>query len=132
MLHHISVGVSDLTRSATFYDAVLTQLGYIRAFEDIRPGEQHQAIGYGLELDKDKFTIKERHSGDLAPGKGFHLAFAAPSIDAVNEWHAAGLANGGTDQGSPKFWDDFGPGYYAAYLTDPDGWQIEAVFKETR
>ena len=129
MLHHINIGVADLARSAAFYDAVLAPLGYIRAFEDIRPGEKHQAIGYGLEPDKDKFAIKERHSGPLAPGKGFHLAFAAPSIEAVNAWHAAGLELGATDKGAPKFWDEFGDGYYAAYLIDPDGWQIEAVFK---
>ncbi len=130
MLHHISVGVSNIVKSGEFYDAILEPLGYIRAFEDLRPGEQHQAIGYGLEPDKDKFTIKERDSGDLAAGKGFHLAFAAPSIEAVIQWHARGLQLGATDRGSPKFWDEFGPNYYAAYLIDPDGWQIEAVFKQ--
>ena len=62
-------------------------------------------------------------------GPGFHLAFAAPSKQAVDQWHAYGLAHGAVDRGAPKIWDDFGPHYYAAYLTDPDGWQLEAVFK---
>ncbi|MFM1796178.1 MAG: hypothetical protein RLZZ340_855 [Actinomycetota bacterium] len=111
MLHHISVGVSNIVKSGEFYDAILEPLGYIRAFE---------------------VTIKERDSSDLAAGKGFHLAFAATSIEAVNQWHARGLQLGATDKGSPKFWDEFGPNYYAAYLIDPDGWQIEAVFKESK
>ncbi len=51
MIHHLSIGVSDITASGIFYDAILEPLGYIRAFEDIRPGERHQAIGYGTEPD---------------------------------------------------------------------------------
>ncbi|MEY4367137.1 MAG: hypothetical protein RLZ28_552 [Actinomycetota bacterium] len=129
MLHHISFGVSDLARSGAFYDAILEPLGYFRVWQDLRPGERHQAIGYGFVLGEDKFTIKERHSAGLAPGQGFHLAFSALSKQAVDEWHASGLSLGAADRGAPKIWDDFGPDYYAAYLTDPDGWQLEAVFK---
>lgn len=90
MIHHISIGVSDIVAAGAFYDAVLTPLGYIRAFEDLRPGEKHQAIGYGQELDKDEFAIKERYADELAPGPGFHLAFTAPSREAVDAWHANG------------------------------------------
>lgn len=115
--------------SGSFYDAILTPLGYIRAFEDLRPGERHQAIGYGYEIDKDLFAIKERFASDLAPGPGFHLAFAAPSREAVDAWHAQGIALGATNRGTPKIWAEFGPNYYAAYLIDPDGWQLEAVHK---
>ena len=129
MLHHISLGVSDLTRSGQFYDAIFKPLGYFRVWEDIRPGERHQAIGYGIEEGKDLFALKERHAENLAPGKGFHLAFAAPSQEAVAAWHRIGLECGGTDQGLPKVWEEFGSNYYAAYLADPGGWQIEAVFK---
>jgi catechol 2,3-dioxygenase-like lactoylglutathione lyase family enzyme len=129
MIHHISIGVSEIEASSIFYDAILKPLGYIRAFEDLRPGEKHQAIGYGNEVNEDKFTIKERFSTELSPGPGFHLAFTAPSKEAVDEWHKQGIAMGGTSKGEPKIWSDFGPGYYAAYLTDPDGWQIEAVYK---
>jgi len=129
MIHHISIGVSDILASGSFYDAILTPLGYIRAFEDLRPGEKHQAIGYGYEIDKDLFAIKERFASDLAPGPGFHLAFAAPSREAVDSWHSQGISMGATDRGTPKIWAEFGPNYYAAYLIDPDGWQIEAVCK---
>jgi catechol 2,3-dioxygenase-like lactoylglutathione lyase family enzyme len=129
MLHHISIGVSDILASGEFYDGILMPLGYIRAFEDLRPGEKHQAIGYGFKIDEDKFTIKERFSTELAPGPGFHLAFTAPSRAAVDEWHKRGLELGGKSMGAPKVWAEFGPKYYAAYLTDPDGWQIEVVCK---
>jgi hypothetical protein len=87
------------------------------------------AIGYGNEVNEDRFTIKERFSTELSPGPGFHLAFSAASKEAVDEWHKQGIAVGGTSKGEPKIWSDFGTGYYAAYLTDPDGWQIEAVYK---
>lgn len=130
MIHHISIGVSDIIASGAFYDAILKPLGYIRAFEDLRPGEKHQAIGYGNDIDEDKFTIKERFSTDLSPGPGFHLAFSAPSREAVDEWHEQGIAMGAASKGAPKIWSQFGPTYYAAYLMDRDGWQIEAVYKE--
>ena len=129
MIHHISIGVSDILASGAFYDAILSPLGYIRAFEDLRPGEQHQAIGYGTKVDEDTFTIKERFATDLSPGPGFHLAFSAPTREAVEEWYKRGIEMGGTNRGEPKIWAEFGPNYFAAYLTDPDGWQIEAVYK---
>ena len=129
MLHHISIGVSDLQRSGVFYDACLGPLGFRRVWEDIRSGEQYQAIGYGVEDGKDKFALKERHSESLSAGQGFHLAFTAPSCDAVAAFHAAAMALGATDRGGPKVWAEFGDSYFAAYVIDPDGWQLEAVFK---
>ncbi len=129
MLHHISIGVSDLQRSGVFYDACLGPLGFRRVWEDIRSGEQHQAIGYGVEDGKDKFALKERHSESLSAGQGFHLAFTAPNRDAVAAFHAAAMALGATDRGGQKVWAEFGDSYFAAYVIDPDGWQLEAVFK---
>ena len=132
MIHHISIGVSDIIASGSFYDAILEPLGYTRVFEDLRPGERHQAIGYGVAPNEDVFTIKERNSEFLSPGPGFHIAFSAPSCEAIEVWHRRGVEKGAIDRGGPKVWTDFGPNYYAAYLTDPVGWQIEAVFKTTQ
>jgi catechol 2,3-dioxygenase-like lactoylglutathione lyase family enzyme len=129
LLHHISIGVADLTVSGSFYDAVLAPLGYVRVWEDIRPGEQHQAIGYGLPGGGDKLALKHRNADQLHPGPGFHLALTAPSQQAVDEFHAVGIAHGAIDRGGPKLWSEFGDTYYAAYLIDPDGWQLEAVHK---
>ena len=127
MLHHISFGVSDIERSARFYDETLAPLGYVRVWEDIRPGEENQAVGYGLPGGGDKFAIKQRTSGALAPGPGFHLAFTAPSRVAVGQFYEAALRNGGNDNGGPGLRPEYGPKYYAAFVTDLDGYRVEAV-----
>jgi catechol 2,3-dioxygenase-like lactoylglutathione lyase family enzyme len=101
ILHHISFGVSDIERAARFYDNVLSPLGYQRVWEDLRPGEGDQAVGYGRAGEGDKFAIKLRISIRLAPGPGFHLAFAASSREAVQAFHAVVLAHGGQDNGAP-------------------------------
>lgn len=127
MLHHISLGVADLRRAARFYDAALAPLGFVRVWEDIRPGEPDQAIGYGLPGGGDKLALKERGDAAHPPGPGFHLAFAAPDRQAVSAFHEAALAAGGTDNGAPGLRPHYGPDYYAAFVIDPDGHPIEAV-----
>lgn len=127
MLHHISLGVSDINRTAAFYDAVLAPLGYVRVWEDLSPGADDQAVGYGVAGGGDKLALKQRHKGQRPPGPGFHLAFAAPDRQAVAAFHAAALAHGGTDNGGPGLRAHYGPSYFAAFVVDPDGHHIEAV-----
>ncbi|MGH8160175.1 MAG: VOC family protein [Rhodanobacter sp.] len=122
MLHHISLGVADLQRSAAFYDAVLDALGYVRAWAD------DTAIGYGEPGGGDKLAIKLRGNEVIVPGSGFHLAFAAPDRDSVGRFHRAALHHSGQDNGAPGLRPDYGPNYYAAFVVDPDGYRIEAVF----
>ena len=110
-------------------DAILEPWGYSRVFEGPRPGEMHQAIGYSVVPNEDIFAIKERNSEYLSSGPGFHLAFSAPSRDSIDMWHKRGIEMGAKDKGAPKIWSDFSPNHYAGYLTNLDGWQIEAVFK---
>ncbi len=121
MLHHLSLGVADLKRSARFYDAALGSLGYVRVWTD------PTAIGYGLPGGGDKFAIKLRSGAHVAPGPGFHLAFAALSREAVTAFHQAALRSGGQDDGSPGLRPNYGPNYFAAFVIDPDGYRIEAV-----
>jgi len=128
MLHHISFGVSDIERSASFYDAVLAPLGYVRVWEDRVPGDPDQAVGYGTAGGGDKLAIKLRPEGQRPPGPGFHLALASPNRQAVAEFHKAALENGGRDNGGPGLRPAYGPHYYAAFVVDPDGHPIEAVF----
>lgn len=130
MLHHISLGVSDIQKSGEFYDSILAPLGYRRVFEDFRPGEPKQAVGYGLVDGKDILTLKERAMSRLSAGRGFHLAFEAPTQDAVAEFHRIALALGAVDRGGPRIFPEFGDDYYAAFVIDPDGWQLEAVHRE--
>jgi catechol 2,3-dioxygenase-like lactoylglutathione lyase family enzyme len=124
MLHHLSFGVSDLARSSGFYDAVLAPLGYVRVWAD------SQAVGYGVAGGGDKFAIKLYGSKVVAPGAGFHLAFAAPSREAVARFYAAALQHGGQDAEPPRLWPEYDEHYYAAFVIDPDGYRIEAVTQE--
>jgi len=121
MLHHVSFGVSNLERSAAFYDAVLSALGYVRVWAD------SSAVGYGLAQGQDLFAVKLRAGDATAPGPGFHFAFAAPSREAVARFHAEALAHGGLDNGAPGLRPAYGPDYFAAFVIDPDGYRIEAV-----
>jgi len=121
MLHHISFAVTDLKRSAAFYDATLATLGYVRVWANA------SAVGYGSTGSDDSFAIKLRAPQLTAPGPGFHLAFSAPSRDAVVQFHQAALAHGGQDNGAPGLRANYGEYYFAALVIDPDGYQIEAV-----
>ncbi len=129
MIHHLSLGVSDIVRAAAFYDAALAPLGCGRVWSDIRPGEPDQAVGYGPPGGGDKLALKEHGDAAVAPGTGFHVAFAAPDRQAVDAFHQAALAAGGRDNGAPGLRPDYGSTYYAAFVIDPDGHRIEAVFK---
>lgn len=121
MLHHLSFAVTDLARSAAFYDAVLAPLGYGRVWED------STFVGYGLRPGEDIFALKLRPANPGVPGDGFHVAFAAPSREAVDAFHRAALAHRGVDNGGSGLHPEYGPGYYAAFVLDPDGYRIEAV-----
>ncbi|MDW5416341.1 VOC family protein [Iodobacter sp. CM08] len=129
MLHHISFGISNIQRSAFFYDAVLATLGYTRVWEDLEGDDA--AIGYGITGGGDQFTIKLR-SPSYAPSAGFHLAFTAPNRAAVDAFYQAALAHGGQDHGATGLRPDYGPHYYAAFVLDPDGYHIEAVINQAK
>ncbi|RYD24136.1 MAG: VOC family protein [Verrucomicrobiaceae bacterium] len=124
MLHHLSFAVTDLDRSAAFYDAALAPLGYVRVWDD------DEAVGYGYPGGGDKFAIKLRPENAGIPGEGFHVAFAAPSREAADMFYQAAMAHGGTDNGCSCIHDEYGDHYYAAFVIDPDGYRIEAVINK--
>jgi catechol 2,3-dioxygenase-like lactoylglutathione lyase family enzyme len=117
VLDHVGFEVADLARSAAFYDPLFFALGVRRAFQSDR------AVAYGD--NQPQFWIVER-GGEPAPSYG-HVALRAAGRAAVDAAHAAGLANGGTDDGAPGARPHYGPRYYAAYLRDPDGLRVEIV-----
>jgi catechol 2,3-dioxygenase-like lactoylglutathione lyase family enzyme len=121
MLHHLSIPVSNVELSARFYDAALGALGYVRVWSS------PDAVGYGYAGGGDKFAIKTPTDAIRVPGTGFHIAFAATSTAAVDEFHRAALRHGGTDHGEPGLRPHYGPQYYAAFVLDPDGYRLEAV-----
>ena len=125
MFDHLSVGVKDLSQAAAFYDAALAPLGHVRLFESPR------AVCYGprgYNGAEPPFAILP--AADAMPGARFHLAFAAASRDAVDRFHAAAVAAGGTDDGPPGIRMNYNPGYYAAFIVDPDGYRVEAVYHD--
>jgi catechol 2,3-dioxygenase-like lactoylglutathione lyase family enzyme len=120
MIGHLSFGVRDLACATAFYDPVMATIGFVRVWSDAT------AAGYGPPGGDDKLALKLR-DGAAPPGAGFHLAFDAADRDAVDRFHAAALAHGGTSDGAPGLRPHYGPTYYAAFVTDPDGYKLEAV-----
>jgi catechol 2,3-dioxygenase-like lactoylglutathione lyase family enzyme len=123
MIDHVSLGVRDVAASKRFYDAILQPLGY-RCISD-----SAESLGYGAASPALWISAAER---PVPPDSrsGLHFCFAAASRKSVDAFHAGGLAAGGRDNGRPGLRSDYGAGYYAAYLIDPDGYRIEAYFAE--
>jgi catechol 2,3-dioxygenase-like lactoylglutathione lyase family enzyme len=117
VIDHLGVEVSDLARSAAFYDAVFFAIGVRRVHEG------RQAIAYGVNAPTFWITARGRR-----PAAGYgHVALRARGRVAVDGAHAAGLRHGGRDDGAPGIRERYGPLYYAAYLLDPDGLRVEVV-----
>jgi catechol 2,3-dioxygenase-like lactoylglutathione lyase family enzyme len=117
MMDHVGIQVDDLDRSRRFYDAVLQPLGY-RVLLDVGP-----ALGYGA--DHPVFWIGI--ATDPIPNRQSHLAFSAPDREAVAAFHAAALAHGAESLHEPRVWPEYHPGYFGAFVRDPDGNNVEAV-----
>ena len=117
MLDHVTVGVTDFTRSATFYDAALAPLGIRRLF-----GDGARFAGYG-EAGRPYFWIGVRPAVET----GTHIAFAAPDRATVDAFHRAAVAAGGADNGRPGLRPQYHPHYSGAFVLDPDGHNVEAV-----
>lgn len=123
MISHLSIGVSDLGQAVEFYDAVLAVLGYRRLYTGSR------SIGYGTPDGREPFALKQRSASDIGVDAGFHLAFVAPTPEAVRAFHAAALARGAQDDGAPGPRSRYGSSYYAAFVIDLDGHKLEVVYQ---
>jgi len=117
VIDHAGFEVSDIVVSARFYDAVFFALGGRRVHNTPR------AIAYGTLGPSLWIVVRGRPA---QPGYG-HVALKASGRAAVDAAHAAGLANGGTDDGTPGPRPRYGSRYYAGYLRDPDGLHLEIV-----
>jgi catechol 2,3-dioxygenase-like lactoylglutathione lyase family enzyme len=123
MLDHVSIQCADAAASAAFYDAVLAPLGGSRVmdFGDV--------VGFGVPPMPD-FWI-----GPRATGEGFretHLAFTATDVDAVQAFFDAAVTAGAEVLHEPRLWPEYHPGYYGAFVRDPDGNNVEAVCHTAR
>jgi catechol 2,3-dioxygenase-like lactoylglutathione lyase family enzyme len=124
MLDHVSLGVADLARASAFYDAALLPLGYVRCWT----GEG--GVEYGPRGGDGALALFAMGARAACPGPGFHLALRAPDRAAVEAFHATALGLGAADEGGPGLRPRYGPGYYAAFVRDPDGHRLEAVVHE--
>jgi catechol 2,3-dioxygenase-like lactoylglutathione lyase family enzyme len=114
---HVVVGTNDLAKARRFYDATLGALG----IKFIAPMGENGLL-YGK--DSPEFLVTKPANGrEACFANGGTIGFAAPSRAAVHEFHKAGVANGGTDEGQPGP-RTFTPTAYASYLRDPDGNKI--------
>lgn len=124
MIDHTGIGVSDVVAAGKFYDAALGPLGLRRV---MTLGEGLDAIGYGVTYPifwVDRFHLH---------GVKQHVAFAPGSRDQVDDFHTAAVAGGGRDNGEAGFRQGppgYPPGYYAAFVLDLDGNNIEAVWRD--
>jgi catechol 2,3-dioxygenase-like lactoylglutathione lyase family enzyme len=118
MFDHIGLKVKDLAASVRFYAAALAPLGHV-------PGPSDKSYaGIGPKGAPALWL----YATTGASGSGTHLAFRAPDRAAVDRFYSAGLKAGGRDNGTPGLRIDYSPDYYAAFLIDPDGNNVEAVF----
>jgi catechol 2,3-dioxygenase-like lactoylglutathione lyase family enzyme len=121
-LDHLTIRVRDVERSRSFYTAVLASLG--AAAEVYENETDDAAIIFGPPGAEDFAIAPGGPSGPL------HLAFLAANRAEVDAFHAAALAAGGIDNGAPGERPQYHAGYYAAFVFDPDGNNIEAVFHD--
>lgn len=117
MYDHIGLKVRNLDASIKFYTAVLAPLGHVLCSRD------DSGAGFGPKGAPALWL----HASNQPVGPGAHVAFSASDHDAIKAFHAAGLTAGGRDNGGAGPRADYSPTYYAAFLIDPDGNNIEAV-----
>lgn len=122
VIDHFGINCDDYAKSREFYDKVLHVLGYQRVM-DVGP-----AIGYGIE-GKPSFWIADASAGEATgPNREVHIAFAAKDAESVQAFFHTALALGVEPLHAPRLWPEYHPGYYGAFVRDPDGNNVEAVF----
>jgi catechol 2,3-dioxygenase-like lactoylglutathione lyase family enzyme len=122
MIDHVGFPVSDYATSKTFYERALAPLGYVLVMEVPVNAMGAAAGGFGIGGNPD-FWI----GGEGGVGNPVHIAITAKERAAVDAFHKAALVAGGKDNGAPGLRPQYGPSYYAAFVLDPDGHNIEAV-----
>jgi catechol 2,3-dioxygenase-like lactoylglutathione lyase family enzyme len=127
VIDHVGIRVSDLPASRRMYEAALAELGFLALSEGEFEGDAYVLFG---RADSDDFCL---HTVGSKPGRdrvttGAHIAFCASDARSVMRWHDAAVGNGGTDIGAPGVRPEYSGYYYAAFVLDPDGNNVEAVF----
>jgi catechol 2,3-dioxygenase-like lactoylglutathione lyase family enzyme len=129
VLDHVTIRVSDLARSRAFYEAALAPLGFAALYETSAERTGGRSVAFG-RAGADDFAI---HEPIASPGRdtvtrGAHIAFRADDAHAVAAFHAAAIRSGGESIGEPGPRSEYSPGYFGAFVLDPDGNNVEAVW----
>jgi catechol 2,3-dioxygenase-like lactoylglutathione lyase family enzyme len=120
MIDHISIAVRNLEAGGRFYEAVLAMLGYSKMIA------RAATIGFGKKYPDFWINVRP-NMATPDPDGGVHICLRAPNEAAVDAFHAAAVKAGGKTDGPPGPRPEYTPGYYAAFVLDPDGNRIEAV-----
>lgn len=121
MFSHVTIGSDDPQKLEAFYDAVLATLGIVPFFKI------EGTLSYGTATGPKVFVVKPFNGAPHHEGNGWHAAFLAPNRAAVDAFHAAALAQGGSSEGAPGLRPHYHPNYYGAYVRDPAGNKLQAV-----
>ena len=121
MYSHTTLGTNDRARAEKFYDAIMAALGHPVLFKTPK------FIAYGTATGEKVFIVPPFDGKEARPGNGVHVAFKVDKRATVDAFHAAAMANGGTDEGKPGLRAHYHPNYYGAFVLDPDGNNVEAV-----
>lgn len=121
MFSHVTLGTNDFPRAERFYDAIMAVLGHPELLR------VDGSVAYGEPTGPKVFIVPPYDGRAAVPGNGVHIAFKVDSRATVDAFHAAALANGGTDEGAPGLRPHYHANYYGAYVRDPDGNKLQAV-----
>src|SRR3954449_5771475 len=127
VIDHVGIRVTDFRASRRMYEAALAELGFSVLGEGEFEGDAYVLFGRGSDDDFSLHTVGSKPGRDRAT-TGAHVAFSAPDAAAVDRWHDAAVRHGGTDNGLPGVRPEYSGHYYAAFVLDPDGNNVEAVF----
>ena len=120
MIDHVSIGVRSLDKSSRFYERVLATIGYSKLVT------RAHTVGFGARYAE--FWINSRPDmPTVGADTGNHVCLRAKSVEAVKSFHAAAIANGGTDDGAPGPRQYSKGSVFAAFIRDPDGNRIEVL-----
>jgi catechol 2,3-dioxygenase-like lactoylglutathione lyase family enzyme len=132
MFSYACLGTNDLQRATCFYDAVLATLGLNRCVSGDADWDRSWSgwgtYNSGSVTEASLWVGKPFNEEAATSGNGTMLALRTRSSKEVDDFHAAALANGGSSEGAPGLRPHYGPDFYVAYVRDPDGNKIAAVF----
>jgi catechol 2,3-dioxygenase-like lactoylglutathione lyase family enzyme len=120
MIHHVSLGTSDVARAKAFYDPLMSLIGFrLIKLSDTALHYGASDIAFSLETPTD--------GRPATTGNGMHVAFQAPDRETVRRFHEIAVNSGGADEGPPGIRANYNANYYSAFVRDLDGNKIEAV-----